>query len=93
MSELHMGPIMDKREGWERHCETVLPNHACPYLAMGCLGCTRKSAVASDAPAPSLTLTTLQQAFDRLAMAGLYTDPAPAPRKYTRPSFLSDCES
>lgn len=42
---LHAGPVMDKIDGLARHCETVLPNHDCPYLALGCLGCTRKSQI------------------------------------------------
>lgn len=31
---------MDEIAGVARHCETLLPNHNCPYLALGCLGCT-----------------------------------------------------
>ena len=34
MSDMHMGVA--------RHCETVLPNRDCPYLRLGCLGCTLK---------------------------------------------------
>lgn len=36
----HAGPLVDKVAGIDRHCETVLPNHDCPYLMMGCFGCT-----------------------------------------------------
>jgi hypothetical protein len=38
---LHAGPIMDPVEGKIRHCDTaVLLNSECPYLELGCLGCT-----------------------------------------------------
>ena len=40
---IHLGPIMDEREGFTRHCYTVEPNSKCPYLKFGCLGCTRAS--------------------------------------------------
>lgn len=80
MSELHMGPIMDKREGWERHCETVLRNSDCPYLAMGCLGCTRKSArlpmswaEAIARPAPAMTPDELNAAVERIRRIGTVT--------------------
>lgn len=37
------GPVMDKLPGIDRHCETIKPNGECPYLKLGCLGCTFKS--------------------------------------------------
>jgi len=43
MSSLHLGPVMDAVDGFARHCETTLPNSTCPYLALGCLGCTRRT--------------------------------------------------
>ena len=36
----HAGPLIEKRDGLDRHCETVKPNHDCPYLMLGCAGCT-----------------------------------------------------
>jgi len=33
---------MDKRPGLDRHCETVSVNSNCPYLQLGCKGCTFK---------------------------------------------------
>lgn len=37
----HAGPLVDRQEALgDRHCETVLSNHECPYLRAGCLGCT-----------------------------------------------------
>lgn len=42
---LHEGPIMEKRDGLKRHCELPLPNHTCPYLSLGCKGCTLSTAI------------------------------------------------
>jgi hypothetical protein len=40
----HASLIMDRTgELGDRHCETVLPNHTCPYLFAGCKGCTHTS--------------------------------------------------
>ena len=36
----YAGPIMDKIKGLDRHCETVKRNSRCPYLKLGCKGCT-----------------------------------------------------
>ena len=38
---IHRGEVMayDPAIG-ERHCNTVLPNHGCPYLEHHCGGCT-----------------------------------------------------
>jgi len=38
----HKSKVMDKRPGLERHCETRSVNSNCPYLRLGCLGCTFK---------------------------------------------------
>lgn len=79
MDELHMGPIMDKREGLERHCETVLPNSKCPYLVMGCLGCTRSArlpmswAEAIMRPPPVMTPDELNAAIARIQQIGTVT--------------------
>ena len=37
---VHAGPVLDKLPGLDRHCETIKPNHQCPYLPLGCQGCT-----------------------------------------------------
>ena len=42
---MHAGPVMKAIEGIQQHCKTTLRNSRCPYLKMGCLGCTRKSAM------------------------------------------------
>jgi hypothetical protein len=36
----HAGPIMKPVAGKVRHCDTPLMNSECPYLELGCLGCT-----------------------------------------------------
>lgn len=86
MGEMHMGPIMDKIDGFARHCETLLPNHACPYLAFGCLGCTRRwpvdtqrlPSMLSDGTfatprtePPSMTLENLRSAVRKIEEAML----------------------
>lgn len=43
----HRGVIMDKRTGLIRHCDSVYPNHECPYIALGCLGCMYKNTVSN----------------------------------------------
>jgi hypothetical protein len=45
---IHAGTIMEPTMGIHRHCDTTLMNSTCPYLAMGCLGCTFKSLVDMD---------------------------------------------
>jgi hypothetical protein len=45
---IHAGTIMEPTMGIPRHCDTTLMNSTCPYLAMGCLGCTFKSLVDMD---------------------------------------------
>lgn len=42
---IHAGPIVDEIEGVPQHCKTTLFNSRCPYLKLGCLGCTRKSSM------------------------------------------------
>lgn len=57
MDDMHAGPIMDKVPGFARHCETVMENHKCPYIPMGCLGCTLKR--------PAFDTRRIQDAFER----------------------------
>ena len=41
----HVGAIMEKLPGLERHCETPFVNSECLYLKLGCMGCTFQSLV------------------------------------------------
>jgi hypothetical protein len=36
----HAGPVEERIPGAPMHCRTILPNHDCPQLRAGCLGCT-----------------------------------------------------
>lgn len=36
----HEGKVMAKVPGKDRHCETTNVNSGCPYLQLGCKGCT-----------------------------------------------------
>ena len=38
----HKGKVMKKISGLPRHCETSTVNSNCPYLQLGCNGCTFK---------------------------------------------------
>lgn len=38
----HQGKVIKRQEKLHRHCETTLQNTTCPYLRLGCLGCTFK---------------------------------------------------
>jgi hypothetical protein len=31
-----------RKAGVDPHCETVYPNHYCPYIQLGCTGCKLK---------------------------------------------------
>lgn len=37
---IYAGPIMDKVAFLPRHCETIMRNSDCPYIQLGCKGCT-----------------------------------------------------
>lgn len=37
---MHAGPVMDRVPGLSRHCETTMTNSSCPYIPLGCQGCT-----------------------------------------------------
>lgn len=41
----HADKVMDRRFGLDRHCETGKVNSGCPYLQMGCKGCTFKERI------------------------------------------------
>lgn len=36
----HSGPIAPAIAGVVQHCRSMLPNHTCYYLRIGCKGCT-----------------------------------------------------
>lgn len=40
---MHASRIMDEIPGLDQHCKTMLPNSICPYLKLGCLGCTHRA--------------------------------------------------
>lgn len=69
MDNIHAGRIMDKVDGYIRHCETALHNRDCPYLAFGCLGCTFKplvslSSMSKYTQAVAQSLSQVKMDFD-----------------------------
>lgn len=36
----HQGPRMGQASRYKQHCRTDKPNNECPYIALGCVGCT-----------------------------------------------------
>jgi hypothetical protein len=41
----YAGLVEERIPGAPMHCHTVMPNHDCPQLRAGCLGCTFASGV------------------------------------------------
>lgn len=59
----HAGPLMDRTDTLgDRHCETPLPNHKCPYLFAGCKGCTSAYLTRNNIPIKAWHLP--QQSFE-----------------------------
>jgi len=64
------GPVEEIILGAPMHCRTTLPNHDCPQLRAGCLGCTLSGHVTSSPWIAAVTGLTLVIDMAALDMAG-----------------------
>lgn len=39
----HAGPVVEPVPDLLQHCRSTEPNEQCPYIKLGCLGCTRRA--------------------------------------------------
>jgi len=68
----YAGPVEERIPGAPMHCHTTLPNHDCPQLRAGCLGCTLSGQVTSSPWVAAGTGLPLVVNLAALDMAGFY---------------------